>query len=81
VAWRVLEVGVEVWKVSMAAERRANSDQWGLVLSFRESSPNPRRFWAPYPIQSTSKAALFSQAEKLADRELLEILNQHLAER
>jgi len=81
VAWRVLEIGDTTWKVSIAAERRANSDQWGLVFSFREAGPNPRRFWAPYPIQSASKAALFSQAEKLADRQLVDLLTQRLAER
>jgi hypothetical protein len=75
----VLEVGSEVWNISIAAERRANSDQWGLVLSFRSTGPNPRRFWAPVPMQSTSKATVYAQAEKLSDRELIELLKEHLA--
>ena len=77
-AWRVIEVGDEVWNISIAAERRANSEQWELVLSFRSSGPAPRRFWAPVPMQSTSKAAIYAQAEKLSDRELIDLLNDHL---
>lgn len=77
-AWRVLEVGDEVWNVSVAAERRANSEQWALVLSFRGSGPNPRRFWAPYPIQASSKAAIYTQAERITDHDLTEILADHL---
>ncbi len=80
-AWRVIEVGGEVWNISIAAERRANSDQWELVLSFRSAGPNPRRFWAPVPMQSSSKATIYSQAEKLSDRELVELLNEHNARR
>lgn len=79
-AWRVLELGDEVWTVSIAAERRANSNQWGLVLSFRSSGASPRRFWAEVPdIQSTSKGAIYTQAEKLSDRDLTELVNSHLA--
>lgn len=78
-AWRVLETGNETWNISIAAERRANSDQWDLVLSFRSSGPTPRRFWAPVPIQSTSKATLYAQAEKLSDRDLVELINGHSA--
>lgn len=77
-AWRVLEVGDEVWNVSVAAERRANSDQWELVLSFRSKGPEPRRFWAPVDMHSTSKGAVYAQAEKLSDRDLIELLDQHL---
>jgi hypothetical protein len=78
-AWRVLEAGDETWNISIAAERRANSNQWGLVLSFRSNGPSRRRFWAPVPIQSTSKATLYTQAEKLSDRDLLELINEHAA--
>ena len=77
--WRVLEVGEEVWNVSIAAERRANSEQWELVVSFRSTGPNPRRFWAQAPMQSASKGAIYAQAEKLSDRELIELLTAHLA--
>lgn len=76
-AWRVLEVGGETWNISMAAERRANSDQWGLVLSFRSGGPSPKRFWAPVAVQSSSKATLYAQAEKLSDRELRDLLAEH----
>ncbi|MBX3146757.1 MAG: hypothetical protein KF785_08285 [Gemmatimonadales bacterium] len=79
--WRVLEVGDETWNISMAAERRANSEQWGLVLSFRSSGPVPKRFWAPVPMQSTSKATIYAQAEKLSNRELQEVLTEYLARR
>ena len=78
-AWRVLEVGDETWNISIAAERRANSDQWELVLSFRSSGTTPRRFWAPVPIQSNSKGAVYALAEKLSDRELIELMNEHLS--
>ncbi len=78
-AWRVLETGDETWNISIAAERRANSNQWGLVLSFRSAGPTPRRFWAPVPIQSSSKATIYTQAEKLSDRDLVELINEHLA--
>lgn len=78
-AWRVLELGDETWNISIAAERRANSDQWGLVLSFRSAGTTPRRFWAPAPIQSTSKATLYALAEKLSDRDLIELMNEHLS--
>ena len=78
-AWRVLEVGDEVWNISIAAERRANSEQWGLVLSFRSGGPKPKRFWAPVPMAPSSKATVYAQAEKLSDRELIELLTEHLA--
>lgn len=80
-AWRNLEVGEETWSVSVAAERAAHSDQWGLVLSFRSAGPTPRRFWATTPMKSTSKASLYALAEKLSDRELVDVLNEHLAKR
>ena len=80
-AWRTIEVGDERWNVSVAAERAAHSDQWGLVLSFRSGGTTPRRFWATTPMQSTSKASLYSLAEKLSDRELINVLNEHLAKR
>jgi len=79
-AWRVLDIGEDTWSVSVAAERRANSEQWSLVLSFRNSSgPTPKRFWATYPIQAGSKAAVYTRAESLSDKELTEVLTQHLS--
>lgn len=80
-AWRMLEVGDETWNVSVAAERAANSDQWGLILSFRAGGATPRRFWATTSMMSSSKASIYSLAEKLSDRELINLLNEHLAKR
>ena len=77
--WRQVEIGDQVWNISIAAERQANSDQWGLVLSFRGAGPNPRRFWAPYPFQASSKAAIYSRAETLSDQELATVLTEHLS--
>jgi hypothetical protein len=78
-AWRVIEIGTDTWNVSIAAERRANSDQWALVLSFRSAGPAPRRFWIPHPIYANSKAALYSQAEQLSDHDLKEIVTERLS--
>lgn len=80
-AWRVLEVGDVAWNVSIAAERRANSDRWGLVLSFRSAGSHSRAFWAEYPLGSTSRSALYAQAEQLKDSELKAILSEHLRTR
>jgi hypothetical protein len=80
-AWRVLELGDDVWNVSVAAERRASSDQWELVLCYRSNGNPPKRFWATTPMQSSSKGSLYSLAEKLSDRELLGYLNEHLSRR
>lgn len=66
-AWRVLEHGERRWNVTVAAERRANSPHWNLVFSFRCLGPDQRSFWATYPLTSSSKAALFAQADKLSD--------------
>jgi len=79
VAWRVLDIGDDTWSVSVAAERRANCEQWSLVLSFRNNGPTPRRFWAAYPIQAGAKAAIYTRAESLSDKELTEVLTQHLS--
>lgn len=77
--WRQVEIGDQVWNISIAAERQANSEHWGLVLSFRGAGPNPRRFWAQYPIRASSKAAIYSQAETLSDQELATVLTEHLS--
>lgn len=77
-AWRVVEHGDRRWNVTLAAERRANSAQWNLVFSFRCASTDPRAFWATYPLSSTSKAALFAQAEQLSDEALTALLSEHL---
>ena len=77
-AWRVVEHGDRRWNVTLAAERRANSAQWNLVFSFRCASTDPRAFWATYPLSSSSKAALFAQADKLSNEALTAFLSERL---
>jgi hypothetical protein len=77
-AWRVLEHDARRWNVSIAAERRANSSQWTLVFSFRPVDAGQGSLWAAYPLTSSSKAALFAQAEKLSDDTLAALLAERL---
>jgi hypothetical protein len=76
--WRVVEHGDRRWNVSIAAERRANSPQWILVFSFRPTDLGQRSFWATYPLSSTSRSALFAQAEQISDDALAAFLAEHL---
>ena len=77
--WRVLTVGARRWHVAMAAEQRASSPIWSLVLAFRAVGEGQPAIWAPYPIESASKASLFSRAERLSDEELTSVLAEQLA--
>jgi hypothetical protein len=77
-SWRVVEHGDITWKVSFAAERTANAAHWRLVLSFRAAEPEARAFWAPYPLESTSRSALYSQADRIPADRLTAILSEHL---
>jgi hypothetical protein len=77
-AWRVLDHAQRRWNVSIAAERRSNSPQWNLVFSFRPSDPGQRSVWGTYPISSSSKAALFAQAERVSNDDLVTLLAQML---
>ena len=77
-AWRVLEHADQRWNVSFAAERRPNSAQWNLVFSFRGTDPGQRSVWATYPLASSSKAALFAQADRISDADLIELLLERL---
>lgn len=77
-AWRVVEHGDREWNVSMAAERRPNSPSWNLVFSFRPADVGQRSVWAIYPLSSSSKAALFAQAERLTDDALTALLAEQL---
>ena len=77
-AWREVEHGNRRWSVTVAAERRANSAQWNLVFSFRCAGAERQSFWATYPLSSSSKAALFAQAEKLSNEALAAFLSEHL---
>ena len=77
-SWRVVEHGDTTWKVSVAAERTANTAHWRLVLSFRAAEPEGRTFWAPYPLESTSRSALYTQADRIPADRLAAILSEHL---
>lgn len=73
--WRVIEADEDIWLVQPAAERRANQTAWRLMLSFRQKvADNPHVFWAPFPIESSSKSALFSRAEGISDEDLRSLI-------
>ncbi len=78
-AWRTVSVADRTWAVAVAVERRANSSQWMLVLSFRpQVRDGSRTIWAEYPMQSSSRATLYDQAERLSDAVLADFLEGHL---
>jgi len=77
-AWRVLSHGDTQWRVTVAAERTANTSTWRLVLSFRPEGPRRNGFWTPYPLVSASKAALFAQADQIPNEKLTAVLADHL---
>ena len=81
-AWREVATDDGVWKVEPAAERRAYSRSWQLVLSFRsprqENASN--RFWATYPMEADSRNSLFLQADRIDDDELRALLAEHVAD-
>ena len=76
--WRVVEHDERRWNVSLAAERRANSPNWNLVFAFRPTEQGQRSIWATYPLSSSSKAALFAQAEKIPDDAIAALLAAQL---
>jgi hypothetical protein len=78
-AWRTLAVENCEWSVSVAVERRPGSNDWTLVAGFRSSSPEPRRYWIPLPVSSSSKAALFAHADSLSHEDLVGLLRAQLA--
>jgi hypothetical protein len=93
-SWRVIAHGDQVWHVDAVAERRANTAAWQLVLSFRaasephqggagagagEGGSRRRSFWTPYPLEATSKASLFIQAERIPDTALSQLLAERLS--
>lgn len=79
-AWRVIDCNDEVWHVQPAAEKRVNQSLWQLMFSFRQvAGVANRAFWTSYPIASTSKSSIFTQAERLSDEKLRELLTEHLA--
>lgn len=76
--WRVVEHDDRRWNVSLAAERRAHSPSWNLVLAFRPVDLGQRSIWATYPLSSLSRAALFAQADKIPDDALTALLAEQL---
>ena len=77
-AWRIVEYADTVWNVTYAAERRANTSAWQLVLSFRSTAAPKASFWAPFPLESSSKSSLFSMAERIPHDRLTALLAEHL---
>jgi len=77
--WRVLEHSGQTWNVSVAAERVPSSSQWNLVFSFRTSDPAKRLVWVTHPLSSSSKAALFARAERISNKDLIEMLAAKIA--
>jgi len=77
-AWRVIAHGDEVWHVDALAERRAHTEAWQLVLTFRAASERLRSssFWALFPLEATSKSSLYLQAERIRDRDLSRLLEE-----
>lgn len=78
-AWRTLALENREWSVSMAVERRPGTTDWTLVAGFRSATPEPRRYWIPLPISSSSKAVLYAKADALSHDDLLGLLRQRLA--
>jgi hypothetical protein len=75
----VIALGDQVWHVDALAERPANAGAWQLVLAFRAAARGSRRsFWTPYPLEATSKSALFIQAERIPDTALSQLLAERL---
>lgn len=77
-AWRVVECEQRQWSVSVAAERRANSQRWSLVLAFRAKDGDKRLLWTEYPMAAASRSSLLQQAERIPDSKLTELLASHL---
>jgi hypothetical protein len=77
-AWRVLEHDGLQWNVSFAAERGPNSSQWNLVFSFRTNDQGRRSIWVQYPLTASSKAALYAQADRISDKDLVALLAAQL---
>jgi hypothetical protein len=79
--WRVIAHENQVWHVDAVAERRAHTQAWQLVLTFRAASDRARSpaFWTLFPLEATSKSSLFIQAERIPDTALTQLLAERLA--
>lgn len=78
--WRTIAHDDLVWHVDPVAERPAHMQSWQLVLSFHTGTGDARRlsFQAPYPMEATSKSALFLQAQSISDKALGQVLAERL---
>ena len=79
--WRTIAHDDQVWHVDPVAERQAHMQSWQLVLSFHTatSESGRRSIQAPYPMEATSKSALFLQAQSISDKALGQVLAERLA--
>ena len=75
-AWREVTLGDTRWNVSLVAERVSPASRWRLMLSFRPSSRERRPVWAPYPLESSSRSALFTLADRIPNDTLAALLAQ-----
>ena len=80
-AWRVIAYGDKVWNVDALAERPADSYAWHLRLSFRVNSGRMQEpaLWADYPLEASSRSALFLQREPIPHKALARFLAERLS--
>jgi hypothetical protein len=75
----VIAHGDQVWHVEPVAEWPPHASAWQLTLAFRAAAPAGRRaVWASFPIEATSKASLYLQAERIPDSALTSALAERL---
>jgi len=79
-AWRVIAYGDKVWHVAALAERQAHSCVWHLRLSFRVDSGRMQEpaLWADYPVEASSRSALFLHADRIPETALARLLAERL---
>ena len=77
--WRVVMHDDREWHVSLAAERRANSPNWTLVLGFRPAGDCSHPLWANFPLEAASRAMLFAHAERIPPDRLAAVLAERLS--
>jgi len=79
--WRTIAHDDQVWHVDPVAERKAHMQSWQLVLSFHTATTDAgrRSFQAAFPMEATSKSALFLQAQSISDKALGQVLAERLS--
>jgi len=77
-AWREVLVGDTRWNVSPVAERTAHDRCWRLVLACRPIAPARHSVWAPTPMQSDSRSALFAEADRMSDEHIASMLARQI---